>query len=406
MAANGASTAQIAAVVSAAALPWSLKLVNGFIIDRYTYLPMGRRRAWIIGAQALIVVALLAGALISPSHSDILALSILGFCANAAVTFQDVGIDSLAIDIMPEAERARAGGMMGGAQLIGISVTTAAGGYLLDGFGLGVCLAALALIPEGVMLYGIAIREREGERRLPWTGGASHPHNIGLQVAAWWPLLRNAFFAIIAPLSLLFIPALIARSLPWGGFEAFHPTLFQEAGGFSLTDYTNFTSALNLGAGLFAMTIGALLVEKLGAQRALMIGLVGGIVSLTSMGLLSEFWTQAWFLMGFMIAMEGFQAFYFVAMIAMSMRLCNPIVAATQFTIYTAAGNFGRPLGASLAAATAGQGNPELFYWLLAASWTGVLAIVLLVRFPGENRAQHVVAESLPQGEGVAARVN
>ena len=58
MAAGGATTGEIATIVSATALPWTLKLANGFIIDRYTFLPMGRRRVWIVGAQTLLVVVL------------------------------------------------------------------------------------------------------------------------------------------------------------------------------------------------------------------------------------------------------------------------------------------------------------------------------------------------------------
>ena len=85
------------------------------------------------------------------------------------------------------------------------------------------------------------------------------------------------------------------------------------------------------------------------------------------------------------------------------MRMCSPAVAATQFTIYMAVANFGRPLGASLAAVTAGAGNPALMYWLFAASWVIPVVILLLVRFPGENRAYHDTAEVLPQGEGLAA---
>ncbi|MEE4316580.1 MAG: hypothetical protein V2I74_06315, partial [Erythrobacter sp.] len=52
LAVGGVSTAEIATVVAAAGLPWTLKFLNGFVIDRYTFLPMGRRRVWIIGAQA------------------------------------------------------------------------------------------------------------------------------------------------------------------------------------------------------------------------------------------------------------------------------------------------------------------------------------------------------------------
>ncbi|MFY8048258.1 MAG: hypothetical protein ACOVNS_05505, partial [Erythrobacter sp.] len=107
MASNGVSTIAIASVVGSASLPWTLKIVNGFLVDRYTFLPMGRRRVWIIGAQSLLVLTLVAGAIIAPLPSEIALLAALGFCANAAVTFQDAGIDSLAIDIMPEEERAR-----------------------------------------------------------------------------------------------------------------------------------------------------------------------------------------------------------------------------------------------------------------------------------------------------------
>ena len=54
MAANGAGAADVGYVLGLTALPWTLKLVNGFIMDRYTFLPMGRRRVWIAGAQLAI----------------------------------------------------------------------------------------------------------------------------------------------------------------------------------------------------------------------------------------------------------------------------------------------------------------------------------------------------------------
>ncbi|WP_338242134.1 MFS transporter [Aurantiacibacter hainanensis] len=406
MAANGVGTVEIASVVGIAALPWSLKLVNGFLIDRYTFLPMGRRRVWIIGAQGLIVVALVGGAVLYPSAQDVLLLSVLGFVANAAVTFQDVGIDSLAVDIMPEKERAQAGGIMGGAQLVGIAATTAVGGWLLAEFGIAVCLLVGAVVPGLVMLFGIAIREREGERHLPWTAGESHPRNLKIQVEAWAPLLKNSFFAVIMPLSLLLIPALFVRSLPWGGFEAFHPVLFQETGGWELTEYTSFISLLTFVSGVMGILVGGFLTEKVGAQRTLVFALIIGIVAMTAMGFASEHWADSRVLIGFQVTMDMMQIFYFIAQITLSMRMCKPAVAATQFTIYMAVGNFGRPAGAWLAAQTAGAGTPEWFYWSLAIAWLLVLGIALSVKYPSENRAQHQVAEELPHGEGPPARVN
>ncbi|MES2698766.1 MAG: MFS transporter [Pseudomonadota bacterium] len=406
MAANGANTVQVAAVVGASSLPWSLKLMNGFLIDRYTFLPMGRRRVWIIGAQSLLVLTLLAGALLSPAPVNVALLSAIAFCANVAVTFQDVGIDSLAIDIMPEDERAKAGGIMGGAQLLGMSATMAGGGYLLEWSGITLCLTVGAVIPALVMLFGVILREREGERRLPWSKGQAHPYNLNVHVAAWWPLLKNGGKAIVVPLSLCLLPVLVVRSLPSGAFESFHPVMFQERAGWSATDYSNFSSLQSLASGLFAMLIGGPLVAKIGAQRSLFVALVGGALLLLAMALLPQHWGDTRFLIAILVPMDLLAMVYFVCGITLAMRMCDPRVAATQFTIYMAIANFGRPLGASLAAATAGAGHPQWMYGSIAGLWLAVAVVVALVRYPAENSAQHVVAHELPQGEALPPKID
>ncbi|MBX9727339.1 MAG: hypothetical protein K2X31_00365 [Sphingopyxis sp.] len=45
MAANGAADVDVALVAATAYLPWSFKFLPAFIMDRYAWLPMGRRRA-------------------------------------------------------------------------------------------------------------------------------------------------------------------------------------------------------------------------------------------------------------------------------------------------------------------------------------------------------------------------
>ena len=70
MAANGADAADVGYVLGLTALPWTLKLVNGFIMDRYTFLAMGRRRVWIIGAQTVMILLLVVCALAQPGAED------------------------------------------------------------------------------------------------------------------------------------------------------------------------------------------------------------------------------------------------------------------------------------------------------------------------------------------------
>ena len=402
MAANGASTGSVAAVVGAAALPWTLKLVNGFLIDRYTFLPMGRRRVWIIGAQAMIVLVLLVGALLSPAHSDVFVLSAIGFSANAAVTFQDVGIDSLAVDIMAESERAKAGGIMFGAQLLGISGATTLGGAMLQTYGFAACMTAATAVPGLVMLYGILIREREGERRLPWSAGASHPHNLAIHKAAWVPLLRNGFLAVFAPLSLALLPVLLLRAMPSGAHEAFHPILTTRTAGWSLSDYTNVMSNIQLVAGLLGLTVGGWAIDAVGAQRSAIILMTAAVAVFVGMGRAQDYWSDNAVLLSYFFSIDILGTFINIALIPIAMRMCSPAVAATQFTIYMAVANFGRPLGASLAAATAGAGNPAMMYWTIGAGWALLVGLLLAVRFPNENRAFHETAEALPQGEGLA----
>lgn len=402
MAANGESTAAVAAVVGAAALPWTLKLVNGFIIDRYTFLPMGRRRSWIIGAQGLIVLALLAGAALSPDHGNVFLLSAFAFTANMAVTFQDVGIDSLAVDIMAESERAKASGIMFGAQTIGIAAATAMGGALLEAYGFAVCMIVAALIPAAVMAYGMAIREREGERRLPWSAGAGHPRNLEIQVAAWLPLLRNASRAIVAPLSLALLPILLMNLVSVGAHEAFHPGLATTTAGWSLSEYTNVVSTSQLIVGLLGLAVGGWAVDAIGAQRSAIIVLLIQIAMAVAMAFAQPYWTNDNVLMAYFFGGEFVSTFTSIALVPIAMRLCSPAVAATQFTIYMAMSNFGRPLGASLAAATAGQGSPVLMYGLIAVIYSVAVIWLLIVRFPGDDRAFHDAAGALPQGEGLA----
>ena len=86
MAANGATAIAVGSVLSAATLPWSLKFINGFVMDRFAWLPMGRRRPWLIVSQSCIAMGLVAFAVANPNVEQVLILSAFGF-ASAALAF-------------------------------------------------------------------------------------------------------------------------------------------------------------------------------------------------------------------------------------------------------------------------------------------------------------------------------
>lgn len=376
MAKSGATSAQIAAVVGMTSLPWTLKLVNGFIIDRYAYLPMGRRRAWILGAQSAIVVGCLLGLVLQPAGQDVFLLSALAFGISLATTFQDVAIDSLAVDIMPEDEQGKAAGVMFGAQALGMSASGASCGFLIDNYGIGAGFAVCAVGLLVVLTYGVMQRERGGEKVLPWSAGVSHPGNVEMQIVAWLPLLRSSFKAILAPMSLMFVPFLLIRSIPVGGTEAFYPILTRELTGWSMSDYTSITSTATLGAAAFALTLGGWGVTRLGGKRSLTLVLPLMAALMLTIGLSKPMWSEGGFMTLAIWSQELIGITFAVATIPIAMRLCSPAVAATQFTIYMALANFGRPIGASLSGATTGGASPELFFFIVAAVFSvGAVAI-------------------------------
>src|SRR5687767_3624206 len=211
MAANGADAADVGYVLGLTALPWTLKLVNGFIMDRYTFLAMGRRRIWIIGAQ-MVMIALLSGcALIGPGVTDILLLGIGGFVVNMATTFQDVAVDGMAVDIMEEDERARASGMMFGGQSIGIAAATALSGLAIARLGPSAAYLLSAGFIGAITLYLLLLTERAGERLVPWSAGDVHPRNRAIHVGAWRPNLKRTVVSMLRPVSLFWLPVLLVR---------------------------------------------------------------------------------------------------------------------------------------------------------------------------------------------------
>lgn len=399
MAGSGATPGEIASVVGAFGLPWSLKLVNGFIIDRYTYLPMGRRRAWIIGAQSLMIAGYLVLMAVNPGGRDVALLVPLAFIVSAATTFQDVSIDSLVIDVMTEEEQAKAGGIMFGAQSIGYSASAAGSSYLIHAYGLEAAFGAAAVFLALVLAYGIAIRERPGERRFPWSEGVAHPRNIGLRIDAWWPLLKASAKAMFTPVSLLFVPLLFIRSIPFGGTEVYYPILTTTITGWTEVEYTNISSAASLGSAIFGLTMGGWAISKIGGKLGVAIAIAGLGLLMLAVGMGTAQWSSSQFMTGAIWAAEFFGIIYAIAMIPLAMRLCAPAVAATQFTIYMAIGNFGRPAGAYLAGATSGGAEPQTYFFIVAAIFAAGFALIWLFR---PKPIDPVVEEQLAHGAGTA----
>ncbi len=405
MAANGATATDVAYVLGLTALPWSLKLVNGFIMDRYTFLAMGRRRVWLIGAQLLMVALLIACAVIGPGVKDIALLGLVGFVVNAATTFQDVAVDGLAVDIMEEDERSRASGMMFGGQSIGMSLSTALSGAAIVAYGPSAAYLLSALFIGLVTLFMVGTRERAGERLLPWSSGQASAANLAVQARSWWPILKSTSIAIIRPLSLLYLPVIMIRGMQFGLLTGATPLIATGSGGWAEAQVTAIVGIGQMVAGLAGLTIGGILGDRLGAKQASSLFFACWLALNATMFFAVPLWADSQFLTAFIIAWLALDTLVTVATLPIAMRLCNRTVAATQFTLYMALSNFGITMGASLLGFAERLGGIANLFGLLAAANIVAIAMLLVVPFP-TRQVDHRAADQLPQGDGLVPAVN
>ena len=407
MGANGASAADVGYVLGLTALPWTLKLVNGFIMDRYTYLEMGRRRIWIIGAQTVMIALLVSCALIGPGVRDIVLLGIAGFVVNMATTFQDVAVDGLAVDIIKEEERARASGMMFGGQSVGIAAATALSGLAIARLGPAAAYLLSAAFIGAITLYVLLLTERAGERQVPWSAGAVHPRNRAIQVGAWRPILESTVGSMLRPVSLLWLPVLLARGFHYGMFTGVTPLIGTGNVGWSEVHVSSVVGSAQLVAGILGLTLGGWLGDTFGAKNSTIAMFVALMVVSAAMWFNVANWGDPTYFTAFVYAWYGLDVLITVVALPISMRLCAPRVAATQFTLYMAASNFGISVAAWVLGFSGRLGGlPMMFVVMFALHLVGLL-LVALVKFPRRTVVEdEVTAQQLAEATGPEPAIN
>lgn len=174
LAQQGFSAAEIGNMLFWVYLPWVFKFLWGPFVDNYHYLPMGRRRPWILGAQAGMVVTVLLIAVVPGIESKIALLTALLFFHNCFASLQDVAVDGLAVDILSPEEFGRINGFMFGAKRFGTMVGGAGIGYFMGKYAsIGITEGLLLTVPMLLLIMCLPafIRERPGEKLFPWTEG-------------------------------------------------------------------------------------------------------------------------------------------------------------------------------------------------------------------------------------------
>jgi PAT family beta-lactamase induction signal transducer AmpG len=348
---QGLGPVAIGAFVGSLYLPWAFKWIMGPFVDAFSSDRFGRRRVWILATQVGMMATLIFAMPIDYVAQIGLFTAVI-FLHNAFGATQDVAIDALAVNVLPEHERGVANGFM----FAGASIGQAVGGS-------GV-LFLTAVMPFGstyifvagtillVTLFIVLPLKEPAREPRPATDKSA----VAVVTADLARFVREAWRAFTGSRPALV--GVVVSLLPFGAYAlslALQSNLAVELG---LDD--NAVAQLNLASTVvfaLACVAGGWVSDRFGRRSSLAFFVfltvvptlwlayamqqAGWIMPIDvtaanrpapAPGLVTTFWLAV-------IAFNVFQGLYYGVRSALFMDVTTPAVAATQFTAYMAMSN-------------------------------------------------------------------
>ncbi len=374
LAMNDKTPIEIASFVAVIGIPWSFKIIIAPLMDRFTILSMGRKRPWVILGQLGLIVSFLSIGLVQDPLNNLNGLMIAGFFISFFGAFQDVATDGMAIDIVPIDQQARANGLMWGSKTIGTALSLVIGTALINLLGFNTAISSLSVAVAFIMIIPVFIRERPGEKLMPWTEGKPSEASKSAQLGSWSQILRSLLTVVILPSTLFMGIASLIIGMMFGLVDTLLPIFTIQELGWSNTSYSQVYSTTTVVGGFFGMFLGGALVDFFGDKRMIFIYLFTIIILIIALALLPDLWQNDKFIFGFILLYYLFYTFLTIALFAASMKLCWQVVAATQFTLFMALTNMGRAAGSGLVGTL-----KEIMSWEYVLIITAVSPLITLI---------------------------
>jgi PAT family beta-lactamase induction signal transducer AmpG len=345
LASQGASASDIGSYLAVIVLPWAFKLLTGPLMDRYEFLAMGRRRPWVIGAQMGLSVSLLALMLVERPAEQVGLLMLIGMLINSFAATQDVATDGMSIDLTPIWEQGRLNAFMSFGKAIGWGATSAVSGVLLVTFGLTVTAIVAAAGAALFLLAMILVREREGERTLPWTSGeATSVHQPGNSFREVFGGINKVLWKRV---SLIVMIIMFFDGLVVGYGQALMPVAAINLFGYTTPQWSGLVAMMGLIGAVVALGLGPL-IDRFGAKRMLLLTVALVAVHAFMIAQTQHLWQNTAYVRVMLSLWVLLQPVTMVCVIALAMAICASKVSATQFAIYMSVANLGHSAGSQI----------------------------------------------------------
>jgi PAT family beta-lactamase induction signal transducer AmpG len=349
---HGLGPAEIGAFVGSLYVPWAFKWAVGPIVDTLTVSRFGRRRFWILVTQTLMIVTLLVAMPVDFAH-QLKLFTALVFLHNVFGATQDVAIDALAVNVLPESERGTANGFMFSGAYVGQAVGGSGVLFLtpLMGFS-NTFIVVCAWIAMVTLFVTLPLREPPSPPRPP--GEDSGLARAGREIVTFVKDAARAFVGTRAAMV-----GVLFAVLPGGAYALGLALQSNLAVEFGLNDTQ--VGALNLWSSVIAAACcvaGGWLSDRFGRR-----GTLAWTMAATAIPTLALAWSMkeyGWLhalapdmpnrpvpavamvqmFWASVLVYNVFQGLYYGIRSALFMDVTTPRVAATQFTAYMALMNW------------------------------------------------------------------
>lgn len=320
LASEGVAAGDIASFLAVITLPWAFKIAGGPLMDRYEFLAMGRRRPWVLAMQLGLTVSLLGLALVERPAEQMGLLMLLGVLINIFAASQDVAVDGMSIDLTPIEEQGRLNAFMAFGKSIGWASASAATGVLLVTFGTGVTAIVCASVAGVILLAFVFIRERRGERLLPWTrGSAASAHR---PAGSFRSLFGELHTVLWKPASLVVMSVMFFDGLVSGYGHALMPIAAVNLFGFTTPQWSQLVAVMGLTGAVAALALGPL-IDRYGARRMMLatVALVAAHAFLLAQT--QHLWQDTLYVRSMLSVWVLMNPVVMVCMIALAMAICS-----------------------------------------------------------------------------------
>lgn len=397
LASQGVGAGQIASFLAVIILPWAFKLLSGPLMDRYQFLPMGRRRPWVLGAQLGMTLSFFGLVLVDNPVEQIGLLTVLGVLINVFAATQDVAVDGMAIEVTPVDEQGRLNGFMVFGKAIGWAVTSAVTGVMLVTFGMGVTALAAAAV-QAILLLGFMMTvEHRGERRLPWTSGAAMSERRA--AASFADVFKGLNAVLWSRVSLILMAIMLFDGFIGGYGHALMPIAAINLFGFTTPEWSQLVAVMGLAGAAVALALGPM-IDRFGAKRMLILTVSLVAIHAILLAQTQFLWENSTYVKTMLAAWVLLGPVTMVCMIALAMAICSSANSATQFAIYMSVANLGASAGSKTYGMIAEQTSYVEAYLLLGAITITMIAITFFHRHRPEHPTGRKRAPSYTVGMG------